>query len=92
MNEKQKKSKTGKPPKAKRPKLVRDSFTMPETDYARIKALKLRLLNNGVELKKSEVLRAGLLALEGMSDTQLQKLVGQVERIKTGRPSGKDKD
>jgi len=42
-----------------------------------------------VEIKKSEVLRAGLLALEGMSDTQLQKISGQVERIKTGRPSDK---
>ena len=89
MSEKQKKSKAEKPGRDKRPKLIRDSFTMPETDYSRIKTLKLRLLNGGVELKKSEVLRAGLLALEGMSDTQLQKIVGQVERIKTGRPSSK---
>jgi hypothetical protein len=89
MAEKQKKSKADKRAKANRPKLVRDSFTMPESDYVRIKALKTRLLQAGVEIKKSEVLRAGLLALEGLSDTQLQKIVSQVERIKTGRPSGK---
>jgi hypothetical protein len=89
MTEKQKKTKSGRRGKPSRPKLIRDSFTMPEFDYVRIKALKTRLLSAGVEIKKSEVLRAGLLALEGMSDAQLQKIVGQVERIKTGRPSDK---
>lgn len=89
MAEKPKKTKGEKRGKPSRPKLIRDSFTMPEFDYARIKALKTRLLSAGVEIKKSEVLRAGLLALEGMSDTQLQKISGQVERIKTGRPSDK---
>ena len=87
MTDKPKKSKGDKRDKLSRPKLIRDSFTMPEFDYGRIKSLKLRLLNSGVEIKKSELLRAGLLALENMSDTQLQKTVSQVERIKTGRPS-----
>jgi hypothetical protein len=86
MAEKPKKTKSEK---VKRPKLIRDSFTMPDFDYVRIKALKTRLLSAGVEIKKSEVLRAGLLALEGLSDTQLQKIANQVERIKTGRPSEK---
>lgn len=90
MAEKQKKPKADKHGKLARPKLIRDSFTMPEFDYVRIKALKTRLLNNGVETKKSEILRAGLLALEGLSDSQLQKVLSQVERIKTGRPSGKN--
>lgn len=89
MAEKQKKTKGNRRDKADRPKLVRDSFTMPEFDYVRLKALKARLLNAGVEIKKSEILRAGLLALENMSDAQLQTLVDQVERIKTGRPAQK---
>jgi uncharacterized protein with ParB-like and HNH nuclease domain len=89
MAEKQKKSKSDKRDKATRPKLIRDSFTMPEFDYVRIKALKSRLLSSGVEAKKSEILRAGLLALESLNDNQLQKIVDQVERIKTGRPSNK---
>lgn len=88
MAEKHKKPKGEKRSKAERPKLVRDSFTMPEFDYVRIKALKARLLSAGVEIKKSEVLRAGLLALEGLSDPQLHRIVSQIERIKTGRPSG----
>lgn len=89
MAEKQKKPKDSKRSKEDRPKLVRDSFTMPEFDYVRIKALKARLLANGIEIKKSEVLRAGLLALEGLSDSQLHRIFSQVERIKTGRPSEK---
>lgn len=89
MAEKQKKPKGNSRGKDERPKLVRDSFTMPEFDYVRIKALKARLLNAGMEIKKSEILRAGLLALENMSDTQLQAFAEQVERIKTGRPAQK---
>ena len=76
--------------KDKRPKLVRDSFTMPEADYLRLKALKIRCLRAGIEIKKSEVLRAGLLALEQLTDAQLQKLAGSVERVKTGRPASEE--
>lgn len=90
MTEKKKKTKGNKRNEA-RPKLIRDSFTMPETDYLRIKTLKTRILAGGLDIKKSEVLRAGLLALESMSDSRLQQVAGQVERIKTGRPSKKDK-
>ena len=54
--------------KHKRPKLVRDSFTMPESDYLKIKSLKNRCLKLGIEMKKSELLRAGLLALEALED------------------------
>jgi hypothetical protein len=75
--------------KAKKPKLVRDSFTFPENDYALIACLKLRALAAGSEFKKSEILRAGLAALQAMSDADLTKVLGSVERIKTGRPSKK---
>lgn len=88
MTVKQKKSKSDKRIQ-NRPRMIRDSFTMPEVDYLRIKALKTRILAGGQEIKKSEVLRAGLLALEAMSDKQLHNIAEQVERIKTGRPSGK---
>jgi hypothetical protein len=85
-------AKSGKEAKAKKivvkkPKLVRDSFTFPETDYAQLAALKQRALSAGHEIKKSELLRAGLAALVAMSDTSLLKALAAVERIKTGRPS-----
>lgn len=71
---------------SKKPKLVRDSFTIPETDYALFAALKQRALTAGVEVKKSEILRAAVLVLAKLDDAELVKAIGLVERIKTGRP------
>ena len=70
----------------KKPKLVRDSFTLPERDYALFEILKQRALAAGVEVKKSELLRASLMLLAKLSDAQLVKTIGLVERIRTGRP------
>ncbi|QLG89936.1 hypothetical protein HQ393_12680 [Chitinibacter bivalviorum] len=73
----------------KKAKLVRDSFTFPESDYALIAATKQRVIAAGVEVKKSELIRAGLLALSAMDDVKLLALVNSLEKIKTGRPSKK---
>ncbi|MBU1689344.1 MAG: hypothetical protein KJ958_12185 [Gammaproteobacteria bacterium] len=79
-----------KPPKAGKPKkikMVRDSFTMPENDYAQLAELKKRCLQAGVHIKKSELLRAGLLSLSRLPNAALIKAVEQVEKLKTGRPA-----
>lgn len=78
------------PPKAGKPKkvkMVRDSFTMPETDYSQLAELKKKCLQSGVHVKKSELLRVGLLSLSRMSDSALLKAVAEVEKLKTGRPA-----
>ena len=75
-----------KEPKAKKPKLVRDSFTFPKDEYVAIEALKLRAAQLSHPAKKSEVLRAGLKALVNMSDTALRSALQAVPAIKTGRP------
>lgn len=82
-------SKAGKPakPSPKKAKLVRDSFTFPQDDYALFASLKQRALKAGREIKKSELLRAGLATLAAMSDGDLLATLDGVERIKTGRPS-----
>lgn len=67
-------------------KVVRDSFTMPQSDYELISMLKTRSLNSGVQTTKSEILRAGLLALEQMNETDFLDKLRIVEKIKTGRP------
>ena len=69
-----------------KPKLIRDSFTLPENDYALFASLKQRALEGGAEAKKSELLRAGLAMLARADDAEFLKAVGLVERIKTGRP------
>jgi hypothetical protein len=71
----------------KRPKLVRDSFTFPATDYALIGTFKQRALSAGREIKKSEILRAGLAALSTLSDAQLLKVLDGLDKLKTGRPA-----
>ena len=72
--------------KAKKPKLVRDSFTIPKDEYAVIEALKQRAATLAQPVKKSELLRAGLKTLAGLSDTALRSALQSVPSIKTGRP------
>lgn len=76
-----------KTPAPKKAKMVRDSFTIPETDYALFNTLKQRALAAGKEIKKGELLRAGLAVLNSLSENELFKVLASVERIKTGRPS-----
>jgi|CXWL01.1.fsa_nt_gi hypothetical protein len=87
-----KKTKKVKKPKKEAPKtmvkvkVVRDSFTMPKTDYEQIATLKQACLKAGFHVKKSELLRAGLHALSGLSVAQLKLAIGKLAEIKTGRP------
>jgi hypothetical protein len=80
-------AKTDKADKPKKPKLVRDSFTIPKNEYALLDALKLRAARLGQPAKKSEVLRAGVLALTALSDEALLASLAAVPRVKTGRPA-----
>lgn len=76
-----------KPPAAKtRAKLVRDSFTMPESDFGLIGALKARALKFGRPTKKSELLRAGLQVLAALGDAQLGAALEALVPLKPGRP------
>lgn len=67
-------------------KLVRDSFTMPAADFALIAALKDRALAFQRPAKKSELLRAGLHALQLLDDTKLRKALDTLTPLKVGRP------
>jgi hypothetical protein len=80
-------NKKNKPAKVKKAKLVRDSFTMPEGEYALVAALKKRCLKVGVSVKKSEILRAAVANLAKLSDASLVAAVRRLEVIKTGRPA-----
>lgn len=80
--------KTVKLAKVKKPKLVRDSFTIPKDEYVVIDALKIRAGKLGQAVKKSELLRAGVKALAAMSDIQFKAALSNVPTIKTGRPKG----
>ncbi|MDE2606026.1 MAG: hypothetical protein KGL68_08925 [Burkholderiales bacterium] len=92
----QKAPKADKAPKAeksekpKKPKLVRDSFTIPKNEYTALEDLKLRAAKLGRPAKKSEILRAGVMALAAMGDAAFLSSVGAVPAVKTGRPAKSD--
>jgi hypothetical protein len=79
--------KAEKAEKAHKVKVMRDSFTMPKTEFAVLQALKQRASNGGRALKKSEVLRAGVLALAEMGDAAFLAAIAAVPAVKTGRPA-----
>ena len=81
-----KEAKAEKPAKARKVKLVRDSYAMPEVEYAQINVLKKRLSGLKQEVKKSELLRAGIAVLCALDDAELSTVMSHIERIKTGRP------
>lgn len=75
----------------KKPKLVRDSFTIPKTEFVAIDALKTRAIALGTSVKKSELLRAGLMVLQGLGDAAYKAALTAVPTLKTGRPTGTEK-
>lgn len=80
-------AKPAKPVKPKKIKLVRHSFSMPETEYAQIALLKKRIADFGGKARRSELVRAGIAALAAMDNVELTALMARVERIKPGRPA-----
>jgi hypothetical protein len=72
-------------------KVVRDSFTMPEGEYRVLSEIKKKCLAGGIDVKKSELLRAGLQSLAGMTQATLKKQLSKLAEIKIGRPAKSSK-
>ena len=68
-------------------KLVRDTFSMPDSDYQLIAAILERSPAMAARSTKSEIVRAGLKVLYNMDDEDLGQVLTQVQRLKTGRPA-----
>jgi hypothetical protein len=81
------KPKNEKLAKLKKPKLVRDSFTIPKAEYTVLDDLKQRATKLAHPAKKSELIRAGVKALAAMSDIAFMTALKAVPAIKTGRPA-----
>ena len=80
-------AKAEKAAKPKKPKLVRDSFTIPKAEYVVLDDLKQRAAKLTRPAKKSELLRAGIKALAALTDAAFLTALEQVPAIKTGRPA-----
>jgi hypothetical protein len=79
--------KSDKPVKPKKPKMVRDSFTIPKAEYLVLEELKLRAIKLARPIKKGELLRAGIKALAAMQDNAFLSALNAVPILKTGRPN-----
>ena len=71
---------------APKPRLVRDSFTMPEQEYAVLGQVKKACIKAGFEIKKSELLRIGVALISQLDMATLQRVLGSLPQLKTGRP------
>ncbi|MEX5744372.1 hypothetical protein [Massilia sp. X63] len=69
-----------------RPALVRDSFTMPEQEYAVLADVKQACLRAGIDVKKSELLRIGVALLGQVDIATLRSVLAALPQLKTGRP------
>lgn len=58
-----------------KPKRIRGDFAMPEADHALIATLKARCKHQGRPVKKNELLRAGLRALNAMDSVALKAAI-----------------
>lgn len=76
-------------PKLKKSKLVRDSFSMPEPEYAVLGSVKKACLKAGVEVKKSELLRIGVALISKMDVEGLKAVLATLPPLKAGRPKSK---
>jgi hypothetical protein len=79
--------KADKTEKAKKQKMIRDSFTIPKAEYVVLEDLKTRATKLQTNVKKTELIRAGIKALASISDTGFVAAIGAVPNLKTGRPA-----
>lgn len=70
------------PLKKTKKRVVRDSFKMPRPDFELIAALKKRADGLNHRAKKNELLRAGLISLQRLSDANLTKVLDSLTPLK----------
>jgi hypothetical protein len=74
----------------KRVKSIREIFSYSAEDAALLQRLMKRAARTGTLSNKSEVIRAGLFALEKLSDDNFTKTLTAVPRLKPGPPKQTD--
>lgn len=73
--------------KVKKPKLVRDSFTMPQAEYDVLAQVKKACIAAGIEIKKSDLLRIGVAMLQKLDVKKIGEAKAGLPALKAGRPS-----
>jgi hypothetical protein len=71
----------------KKLKLRSSRYKIPDDEYAQLTALKNRVLALGMSVRRSELLRAGLMLLVALEDVPLKKAVMKVNFVSPTVPS-----
>jgi len=64
---------------------MRDTFSMPPSDFALIETLRSAAAKEGRITSKSEIVRAGLHALRALQGHELVEVIDRLEKTKLGR-------
>src|SRR5207249_8662761 len=67
--------------KVKKAKLIRDSFTMPEAEYDVLAQVKRACIQAGFEIKKSELLRAGVALIRELEPARLAGILSSWTKL-----------
>lgn len=66
-------------------KVVRDTFSMPVSDYELIQLIQDSWLKFGISATRSEIIRAGLAVLSGTGKLEVEKTLAGLVKLKPGR-------
>lgn len=66
---------------------VRESISLLPEESQIIDALRVKMATTGLIYNRSEILRAGILSLKDMNASDLEALLGDVPKLKPGRPN-----
>jgi hypothetical protein len=78
--------KSTKATKTVKTKLVRDSFAIPEKEYAALVAVKKACLKAGLEIKKTELIRIGIALVNTLTTAKIKTAQARLTQISAGRP------
>jgi hypothetical protein len=81
-----KSTKATKAAKTVKTKLIRDSFAIPEKEYAALVAVKKTCLKAGLEIKKTELIRIGIALVNTLTTAKIKTAQAKLTQISAGRP------
>jgi len=81
-----KSTKATKATKTVKTKLIRDSFAIPEKEYAALVAVKKTCLKAGLEIKKTELIRIGIALVNDLTTAKIKTAQAKLTQISAGRP------
>ncbi len=70
----------------KKMNVQRIGFSMPTKDIELLEQVKMRCLKMGIDISKSELIRAGIHALNKMKNSDVEKIMTSLSETKIGKP------